>query len=166
MTTIEVDTLLHNYRANVARYGTLSLTADKLSRKLKAEEANALAGEALHAQQYSGMPHGNKVNKPVEDLVLNFTAGHLPEQLKLWQAEAAALEREMVELKTDICYVDAWLGALTDKERTVITETLLNDRSMREVAFHSHKLFAYPLSADSIRGIKRQALRKIYDIAR
>ena len=76
------------------------------------------------------------------------------------------MQGELMELKTDIRYVDAWLGALNDRERIVITEAVINDRSMRELSLHSHKMFAYPLSADAIRGIKRNALKKIYDIAR
>lgn len=166
MTQNDVDKLLHDYRTNVARYETLSLTVEKHRRQLETEEKNMLANEAMHAQQYDGMPHGNKIGKPVENLVLNSTAGYIPEQMRLWIAEANEMSREMDELKTDIRYVDAWLGALNDKERTVITEAMINDRSMREIALNSHKLFVYPLSTDSIRGIKRQALKKIYNIAR
>lgn len=162
----DVDKLLKEYRTNKARYETLILTAERTQRLLQAEADSALANDALHAQQYKDTPHGNKVSKPVEDLVLRYMDGYMPDTMRDWMAEGAAVQGELMELKTDIRYVDAWLGALNDRERIVITEAVINDRSMRELSLHSHKMFAYPLSADAIRGIKRSALKKIYDIAR
>lgn len=166
MTQNDVDKLLKEYRTNRARYETLMLTAARQRRLLETEAANALANDALHAQQYKDSPHGNNISKPVEDLVLRYMDGYTPENLRDWNSEEAETQKELLELKTDIRYVDAWLGALNDRERTVITEAVINDRSMKELSLCSHRLFVYPLSADAIRGIKRNAMKKIYEIAR
>ena len=162
----DVEKLLREYRAKKARYTTLTLTADRMQRLLEAEAQNALANDALHAQQYNGMPHGKgKANKPVEDLVLRYVDGYKPENQRNWEDEVRQMMREMVELNTDIQLVDAWLDALNDRERTVVTETLINERTMQSLALASHRLFEHPLTVDSIRGIKRNALKKICEIA-
>lgn len=166
MTEETVNTLLEGYRSNLARYECLAMTAETHRRQLEAEERNALANDAMHAQQYDGMPHGNKISRPVEDLVLRHTSGQVSEQIKLWRAEEAEMRAEMMELKRRIRYVDAWLNGLSDKERLVMEEVYIKGYTMPEVAYHSHKLFLNPVTVGTVRGIKRQALKKIYDIAR
>lgn len=166
MDRTEIESLLKNYRVNKARYETLILTAQRMQRMIAAEQQNALAANALHAQSYSGMPHSNRVGRPVEDLVIRFMDGFVPEQLADWMAEDTAAQRELMDLATDLRLVDTWLAALNERERTVIEECMINDRPLKELSLKSHRMFDYPLSVDTIRGIKRAAMNKICDIAR
>ena len=161
-----VDKLLTEYRTNQARYNHLYLDAMNMVLQINAEARRAIANDAIHAQQYKDMPGGGRVSKPVEDLALRYMDGHIPDVLKGWMAESEAMQQEPMVLEFSIVCVDNWLGALTEKERMVITDHMLDGRSLREMEITSAKRFGYHMSADGIRGIKRKALSKIYDIAR
>lgn len=162
----DVDRLLTDYRTNQARFNHLYLDAMQMTLQINEEARKALAADAIHAQQYKDMPSGGRVSKPVEDLALRYMDGHLPDVLRGWMRESEELQKELRELETSIVYVDTWLGALTDKERLVITEHMIDGHSLKELALTSSRMFDYPMSADGIRCIKRKALQKIYDIAR
>ena len=162
----EVDNLLENYRANKARYNHLYINAMNMTVQINAEARKAIAGDAIHAQQYKESPPGGRLSKPVEDLALRYMDGHIPDVLKGWMKESEAMQKELMELETSIVYVDAWMDALNEKERMVITEHMLDGHSLKELEIASTRKFGYHMTADGIRGIKRKALNKIYDIAR
>lgn len=162
----DVDKLLTNYRANQARYNHLYLEAMNMAVQINAEARRAIAGDAMHAQQYKEMPPSGRVSKPVEDLAIRYMDGYVPDVLKGWMAESEEMQQELRRLETSMAYVGTWLGALTDKERMVITEHMLDGHSLREMELTSSRKFGYHMTVDGIRGIKRKALQKIYDIAR
>ena len=162
----DVDKLLTDYRTNQARVNHLYLDAMKMVKKINAETRRAIAEDAIHAQQYKGMPPAGRVSKPVEDLVMRYVDGHLPDLLKGWMKESEELQTELRQLETSIVYVDTWLGALTEKERMVITEHMVDGKTLKELEITSARMFGYHMSADGIRGIKRKAMTKIYDIAK
>lgn len=162
----DVDKLLLDYRTNQARFNHLYLDAMNMAMQINAEARRAIVGDSMHAQQYKDTPHSGRVSKPVEDLAIRYMDGYMPDVLKGWMAESEEMQRELRTLETSIVYVDTWLGALTEKERMVITEHMLDGHSLRELELTSTRRFGYHMSADGIRGIKRKALQKIYDIAR
>ena len=166
MTQNDVDKLLLNYRTYQARYSHLYLEAMNMALQINAETRRALAADAMHAQQYKDTPASGRISKPVEDLALRYMDGYMPEALKAWLDESEAMQRELRELETNMAYVDTWLNALTDKERLIITEHMLNGRTLKEMEIVSTRLLGYHMTADGIRGVKRKALHKIYDIAR
>ena len=162
----DVDSLLENYRANKARREHLYIEAMDMAMQINAEARKAIAGDAIHAQQYKDTPGGGRVSNPVEDLALRYMDGYVPETLKGWLSESENMQRELRRLEANVAYVDAWLGALNDRERMVITDHMLDGKSLRELEITSVRRFGYHMTADGIRGIKRKALQKIYDIAR
>ena len=166
MKSEDVDKLLLEYRTNQARFNHLYLEAMEMALKINAETRRAIANDAVHAQQYKDTPPGGRVSKPVEDLAIRYMDGHIPDVLKGWMAESEAMQTELRQIETNIVYVDTWLGALTDKERLVITEHMLNGRTLKEMEIVSTRMFGYHMTAEGIRVVKRTALQKIYNIAR
>lgn len=162
----DVDKLLKDYRTNQARFNHLYLDAMNMTMQINAEARRAITSDAMHAQQYKDMPSCGRVSKPVEDLAIRYMDGYVPDVLKGWMAESEEMQRELRKLETSIVYVDTWLGALTDKERMVVTDHELDDISYREISYASTRKFGYHMSADGIRKINHKALQKIYDIAR
>ena len=123
----DVDKLLIDYRTNQARFNHLYLDAMNMAMQINAEARRAIVGDSMHAQQYKDTPHSGRVSKPVEDLAIRYMDGYMPDVLKGWMAESEEMQRELRTLETSIVYVDTWLGALTDKERMVITEHMLDE---------------------------------------
>lgn len=166
MTQDVVNEYLRSYKANCARLEHLRIEAANMERNVEREKNEALAGEAIKAQQYSGMPHSGRISKPVEDLVIRFTDGRMPISLADWVGEKDALMSEICEVAKRIALVDEWLLGLTEREQIVIREHVINGMPMADMAYCSRKFFAHHISAETIRRIKKSALEKIYAIAK
>lgn len=157
-----VDRLLNAYRMNTARRDFLRAEIAQLEQGIMVEEMPEI--HAIRAQSYDVRTAGGAQTSIVETLALS--DGYASATADAWKDELKQMQREYAALEHDCRVVDLWLGALNDREKTVITEHIINGRSMREMAVFSHKYFPYPLSADTVRGIKRSAMKKIYEIAR
>lgn len=162
----EVDILLSTYRQNKARHGHLSLELATMNCALQREETRAIINDALHAQQYSSMPHGTDTGRPVEQLVIRYFDGYTPELLRQWQTEKAGMEREQKKLEELIGYVDTWLNALIDRERRVVVDKLVDGRTWREMEDDAQSVFGIPMTVGGLKSIKRRAMQKIYAVAK
>ena len=157
-----VDKLLTSYRMNTARRDFLRAEIAQMEQGIRAEELPEM--HAVRAQSYDIRTVGGKHSSVVETLALS--DGYTSATADAWKDELKQMQREYAALEHDCRVVDLWLVALNDREKTVITEHLINGRSMQEMSVFSHKYFPFHLSTDSIRGIKRTAMKKIYEIAR
>ena len=162
----EIDSMLSEYRQNKARHGHITLELARMNVELDAEEERAIINDALHAQQYSDMPHGTDAGKPVETLVMRYLDGYLPAQVKDWMRERTELEREQKALSVVIGYVDIWLNALSDRERQVIEDKLIDGRTWREMEADAQAIYGIPLTVGGLKNIKRRAMQKIYAVAK
>lgn len=167
MTRDKVENLFESYRDNRARLEHLRIESADLLKQINAEARNALANDAIHAQQYSGMPHTGAINRPVEDTVLRYDGGYQNPTIRGWLDDHARMMEEIYQLERDIGYVDAWLGALDAKARTVLeNHSPIGLMSWPELAAASVRLLGEYKSVSGLRTIKRQAMSKIFDIAR
>ena len=162
----QVNEKLENYRASRARLEHLKMEAEELLRQIQIEAANAAANEAIRCQQYTGMPHPSGVNRSVEDAAIRYADGYSGQLARQWENERAEMLREVGVLERSVRYVDTWLSALEEKERVVVTNHIIDKVSWNELSAMSRSLFGYHMSVSGLRSIGREALRKIYDIAR
>lgn len=158
----EIDNMLSEYRQNKARHGHITLELARMNAELE----RAIINDALHAQQYSDMPHGTDAGRPVETLVLRYMDGYLPEQVKDWMRERTELKREQKALSVVIGYVDTWLNALSDRERRVIADKLIDGRTWREMEADAQTMYGIPLTVGGLKNIKRRPMQKIYAVAK
>lgn len=162
-----VKELMSSYRANRARLDHLRIESADLLKQINAEARNALANDAIHAQQYTGMPHTGAVNRAVEESALRYTDGYQSPLVKGWMQDHERLMDELYQLERDVGYVDAWLCALDAKERVVIeNHKPVGLLSWPELAASSKRLFGEYKSQSGLRNIAREAMKKIYAIAR
>ena len=167
MSPERIDSLLTNYKPNKARLAHLRREADELRRSIQSEQLHAVETDAIHAQQYSGMPHTGAINRAVEDTALRYADGYQSPILRDWSRDLVAMEQEITSLERDICYVDEWLGLLNDKERVVIqNHTPIGKMSWRELALTSKSLLGYEMSISGLRKIGDIAKGKIKVMAR
>lgn len=167
MTPERVKELLEKYQSNRARLKHLHVEIAELQRAIEHEQRHALGDQAIRAQQYSGMPHTNAVNKAVEDAAIRFADGYQTPLVKQWRQDLDALQQEAVTLETAVGYVDVWLEALSDHERMVmLNHHPIGTMSWRELSAASPRLFGYFVSESGLRKIKERATAKINRIAR
>lgn len=161
----EVDKLLNEYRTNKARLAELELRVIDRRTRLERAQARALADDAIHAQQYSGMPHGNAVGHPVEDLALKYMDGYMPPMIRDEIADIEAEEHEMNCLRMKIRRVDVWLWCLDPRAKYVIRSQMIDGSTWQTLEDGSDTMFGYHMTAGGLRKIKRRAMQTIYTVA-
>lgn len=167
MSPERIDCLLTNYKPNRARLAHLRREADELRRNIQSEQMRAIETDAIHAQQYSGMPHAGAINRSVEDTALRYADGYQSPILRDWVRDLNAMEQEIASLEYAVGYVSEWLNELDEEERVVlISHTPIGPMSWRELAAASKRLLGYELSQSGLRKIGEAAKRRIYDMAR
>lgn len=167
MSPEKVNELLDNYRQNCARLDHLRIESADLLKQINAEARSALANDAIHAQQYSGMPHTGAINRAVEDTALRYADGYQNPTIRQWLNDHERMMEEIYQLERDVGFVNAWLGALTTQERIVIeNHQPVGLMSWPELSASSKKLLGEHRSVTGLRNIGREAMRKIKTIAR
>lgn len=166
MTVDQVNEALENYRAKKARLEHLRIESDELMRAIEAEAASAAEREAIRGQQYTGMPHSGGVNRGVEDAAIRYADGYAGGLAKAWREDWNEMQQEITQLMRAVRLVEAWLGALGEKELVVVTAHRLDGRSWNELSASSRRLLGEHMSVSGLRAIGRAAMAKIYDIAK
>lgn len=161
----EVDKLLSEYRTNKARLAELELrNIERRTRVARAQEW-ALAGDAIRAQQFTGMPHGNAVGRPVEELALHYMDGYMPPMIREEQLEIEVEQREIDALRLRLRRVDVWLWCLDARARYVVSAQMIEGHTWQSLENGSSAVFGYHMTAGGLRKIKRKAMETIYTVA-
>lgn len=161
----EVDKLLGEYRTNKARLAELELRNIERRARLASAQEKALEGDAIRAQQYTGMPHGNAVGRPVEDLALHYVDGYVPQIIRDERSDIEAEQREIDCLRMRVKRVDVWLWCLDIRARYVISAQMIEGHTWQRLEDGSSAVFGYHMTAGGLRKIKRRAMETIYAVA-
>lgn len=161
----EVDAMLREYKTCMARGTHLRIEIEKMENLILKEIKNAIGEEALHAQQYSGMPHGSDMGSPVEDLVFKYLGGYTPPMVHVMQDELARMRREQTQCEKCVQYVDGWMQALNEREQEVVRLQVIDGMYWGEILYRFAHQHSGIFSKSSLRRIKAKALEKIYRVA-
>ena len=167
MTHEQVDKMLADYKACIARVGHLEQLIPRWKRDLEKWEHDLVKDEALSTpDREEGMPHGTTVGNPVESIVLKYADGFLPPELIEEKKKLMEAEKELEERKQVILFVEAWMKGLSEREAWVVNHKVLEvDYSWRDVISLFKRDFGDWYSKDYLRSIKDRALNKIYAAA-
>lgn len=161
----QVDEMLKSYRECVGRCGHLKSEIDETEKLIAELSATALADASVRAQQYTGMPHGSGVSNPTEQVACMFADGYMPEEIKRLQKELADMKREFRERYPTVHFVEAWMQGLTEKERWIIEQQVIDGVTWRDIMTRCRLKFGIEYTKDGLKRIKARALEKIYKIA-
>lgn len=118
------------------------------------------------AQNVTGMPKGNMVGNPTERLGLMLASGDAPRHIAQLKTDIAELKRELHDLTIRINRVAAWLAGLSERESWVITGHMVNGLTWCDMANEYQRRYGQPRTRRSLQRLKRQALRKIAQMAK
>ncbi len=161
------EKMLIEYRRNVGRCASLEVAISELRDKIvqrKAAMISELAGPG--SQRLDGMPQNPTPGNPTERAALLAASGYIPEDVALMEREVEEKEAEAGRLRISVRFVEAWLNGLTSRERWIIESQLIDGATYRELNFLYRKQFGEECSKDSLRRLKREAMKKIYEMAR
>lgn len=161
-----VDATLKAYKAEKGRFLHLSIELSVLGEKKDRALRRALAdASAPQAQVITDMPRGgNRVGSKVEDIAVKFADGWMPEELADLNTEIDKIEAEANRCGMVVQYVEAWLSALTERERWIVEHQFINEEIWDNVLTDYQRLFDRGLSRDTLKRIKMRGLERIYQM--
>ena len=166
MTQERVDTMLHNYREYVGRCKYLAAEIDEMTEDLKTLKASSYSDAvAPGAQNLNGMPHGTDVSSPTERIAVMFASGSKPTYIVELEKIIEELKCEYRRKWTTVVFVESWLQCLTDRERWIIVQQVIDGVTWRELTMQYEHCFGEARTRDGLKKLKQKALSKIYKTA-
>ncbi|MBQ7519863.1 MAG: hypothetical protein IJU12_06065 [Clostridia bacterium] len=161
-----VDRMLTDYRRCAARRDFLRVEITRAEEEMKRAEERLVEENVLPGRGLD-VPSGTGVGDPTARMAVRFLSGYRPAYMQEMAGDIRRLKDEMGECDWVCRAVNAWRGALSDRERLVIDRHVIGGESYSEVlaAF----ALAYPgtavTSRDGLRRIKNRAMEKVYQAA-
>lgn len=166
MTAERVNEMLHNYREYLGRCKHLEIEIAQAEKALKSSIATAREDAAAPGgQNLDGMPHGTTVGNPTERIALMFADGRYPKYIEDIAADLKELKEEYRQKSPTVVFVEAWLLGLTERERWIIEQQVIDGVTWRELASQHEKLFGEQRTKEGLKKLRARALEKIYRMA-
>lgn len=166
MTRQEVDATLKAYRHEYGRCGHLAAQIQQIEREIKAEQASyAEQLVSVGGQNLTGMPRGTAISDPTGKIGLKLAEGWKSEYMVELEARWSRLQAEYAQVEIKVRFVMAWLSGLSERERYVIEQQVIDGITWREVANGYRERYGYDVSKDTLKRIRNTAMDKIYVIA-
>lgn len=163
----KAEEMLKLYKPYYGRCGYIEKALDAM----RAEELFLLAdhrGDLLNGSNppSDGMPHGTMTGNPTERIAMMLLTGHVSDEISALREEMRKLEAEYAEKHFVVFFVEAWLSGLSAKERWMIERCYFDEMTYREINAQYRAQFGGDCSKDSLRRLKREALEKVYEMAK
>lgn len=166
MNQVTVDSMLKGYKCARGRCGHLAAEMELLSRQIKvAENSRASDLAAIRPQQLTDMPHGTQVGNPTEKFGLMLASGWESEELKDLLEQYAKIKAQHSNLEITVSFVESWLSGLTERERWVVEQQIIEGRFWRDIQTDYRKRFEEICSKDTLKRLRARAMEKIYKMA-
>ena len=161
-----VDRMLTDYRRCAARRDFLQVEITRAEEEMKRAEERLVEENVLPGRGLD-VPPGTGVGDPTARMAVRFLSGYRPAYMQEMAGDIRRLKDEMGECDWVCRAVNAWRGALSDRERLVIDRHVIGGESYNEVleAFAKEYPGTAVTSRDGLRRIKNRAMEKVYEAA-
>ena len=112
-------------------------------------------------------PPGGGPGDPTARVAVKYASGYEPGYIRGMEADLNRMRDEMRECETVCRYVDAWRGALNERERLVIDRHMIGGETYAETleALAAQYPACGVTSVDGIKCLNRRAMERIYAAA-
>ena len=165
MTPELVDKHLENYQEYSARCTFLMEEIRELKELGKKLESTAISDAVHITSVMTGMPHGTEITDPTGRIAIQFADGYKPEYIAQIEKEIKILESEYKMKNSTVVFVDAWLKALTKRERYIIENKVIGGMVWRDLIAGYNAEFGVMYSKSGMKNLKDAAMEKIYKVA-
>ena len=158
--------MLTDYRRCAARRDFLRVEITRAEEEMKRAEERLVEENVLPGRGLD-VPPGTGVGDPTARMAVRFLSGYRPAYMQEMAGDIRRLKDEMGECDWVCRAVNAWRGALSDRERLVIDRHVIGGESYNEVleAFAKEYPGTAVTSRDGLRRIKNRAMEKVYEAA-
>ena len=162
-----VDEMLRDYREFSGRCAYLETLIQSLDKEIEIMNGNEFYENIvpLGGQALDGMPHGSSVGNPTEQIGIMLADGHKPDYIVEKERELADAKQEYEYKYPTVVFVNAWLKGLTDRERWIIENQVIDGVSWRELTSEHLAKYGETRTKRSLQLLRDKALGKIYRMA-
>ncbi len=164
MTAERVDQMLADYKRCEGRAAHLVNELEMLNHLRDQQETLKVENSVNISPSLSGMPGSPGVSDKVGNLAIRFASGYVPRYIVELNEDIEKVKSELFEMERVLSFVRGWLLVLSDRERFIIEEHVINGRYWSEIIGEYEEKFGV-FSKDGMRKIKNRALEKIYEAA-
>ena len=161
----QIEGMIREYQANVGRCAHLDTQIRELEQGVRRALSVMIEEEILPGIGLDGMPHGNTVRRPTEEVACKYADGYIPEDIQHMQAKLERLAQDREGFANQVSYVDAWMKALNEKQRWIIRHQMIDQESWREIASAYTQSYGEIISKNTLKRMKDRAMDIIVGIA-
>lgn len=166
MTPERVNEMLKNYREYSGRCAYLETYIKQLEKEVENMQDNLVLDQiASGGGSLDGMPHGTTVGNPTERAGIALADGYMPDYLLLKKKELADAQLEVSRKATTVIFVNAWLRGLSERERWIIENQVIDGVSWRELTTEYYIKFGETRTKRALQLFRGKAMEKIYRMA-
>jgi len=157
--------LLRNYKQLSARAKYLREQVDNTEAYIEELKRTAVEDSIHITANLDGMPRSHGISNPVETLAVQLADGEYPPHIKAEIRHLYAMRQECREVYSSIRCVDIWLGALTERQRFTVEQTLIEGHTWPETEQLFEQQYSYYCTCEGLRKTRKKALEIICRIA-
>lgn len=170
MTRDQVETIIRNYRANLARCSHIDVEISNIQRHLQsprlADQILAqIQARAVPNENNDGSSRGNRVSRPTERQGIE-----LAEAMERYVAAANAKIQRLTEEReryAALCsFVDAWMKCLSEREQWILMRQVIDSEAWNAVVEEYKAHFGdQNASKNRLKYLKEKGMDRIMSIA-
>lgn len=160
------DEILKKYRSTKARLAYLRYQAEMLNRFLEMCTRDMVNDMVTMSQALTGMPHGTGTGDPTGRLAIDIESGKVSPFVQQIQEELNGVNAEINLIAPMARVVDIALGALSDKERDLVTMKMVDDSSWAEIIFNMNSKHGGDCKKRTLQRVLERAMQKAYEVVK
>lgn len=160
------DELMKKYRVTKARIARLREDLRIGERNLRACSSSMVDDMISLSQAITGMPHGSGTGDPTGRLAIDIATGKVTPFVKQTQEDIAQINLELMILEPQARYVEIALGALSERERELVTMKIIDEFSWVEVIHQMNTKFGGNYTKRTLQRLVEHAMQKAYEVVR
>lgn len=164
MSPARFDEILKKYRGIKARIAYLRSQAEMLERFLTICTREMINDQVTMSQAITGMPHGTGTGDPTGRLAIDIASGKVSVFVRQIQEELAGVNFELETISPQARAVEVALGALSDKERDIVTMKIMDEMSWAEVIHKVNSRYGGKDSKRTLQRVLERATQKAYEV--
>lgn len=156
---------MKKYREYSGRCAYLEIHIKELNKAIEKAESSLYMDQVMLSGNLDGMPHGTTVGNPTERAGITLADGYMPDYLAEMKKDLSEAEQEMADKSLTVIFVNAWLKGLSDRERWIVENQVIDGVSWRELISEYFVKFGETRTKRALQMFRDRAMDKVYKMA-
>lgn len=166
MSPQKFDEILKKYRSMRARVAYLRSQSEMLNRFLTICTNEMIEDMVSLSQALTGMPHGTGTGDPTGRLAIDIESGKVSAFVQQINEELTTVNGELNIITPQTRAVEIALGAMSDRERDLVTMKMMDEYSWAEIVFKMNAKHGGDCKKRTLQRVLDRAMEKAYEVVK